>query len=181
MGQGVADYALPEATKDEFMAKLKDEQKGKFINAALEALHKLVTSKGGRQTIGGYAFDIARAFNGVNAKELEKMYRAKFSESIIHEDTLAELNILRKKNDGVKQSNPLVVLDKLADRRDNSPFPIKFYDGETIEVTPKMARRFMNKYYDDLEPEQRDIVDRYITTKNGFIQAVKKLQIAEGK
>ena len=43
-----------------------------------------------------------------------------------------------------------------------------------------MARRFMNKYYDDLDPEQRDIVDRYITTKNGFIQAVKKLQIAEG-
>jgi hypothetical protein len=181
MGQGVADYALPEATKDEFMAKLKDQQKNKFIDAALEALHRLVTSKGGRQTIGGYAFDIARAFNGVNAKELEKMYRAKFSESIIHEDTLNELNILRKKNDGVKQSNPLVVLDKLSDRNDDTPFPIKFYDGTSIKVTPKMARRFMNKYYDDLEPEQRDIVDRYITTKNGFIQAVKKLQIAEGK
>lgn len=181
MGQGVADYALPEASKDEFIAKLKDQQKNKFIDAALEALHRLVTSKGSRQSVGGYAFDIARAFNGVNAKELEKMYRAKFSESIIHEDTLNELNILRKKNDGVKQSNPLVVLDKLADRRDDNPFPIKFYDGETIEVTPKMARRFMNKYYDDLEPEQRDIVDRYITTKNGFIQAVKKLQIAEGK
>ena len=181
MGQGIADYALPEATKDEFMGKLKDHQKSKFIDAALEALHKLVSSKGGRQSIGGYAFDIARAFNGVNAKELENMYRAKFSESIIHEDTLTELNILRKKNDGVKQSNPLVVLDKLADRNDDTPFPIKFYDGTTIKVTPKMARRFMNKYYDDLEPEQRDIVDRYITTKNGFIQAVKKLQIAEGK
>jgi hypothetical protein len=181
MGQGVADYALPEATKDEFMAKLKDQQKNKFIDAAIEALHRLVTSKGGRQTIGGYAFDIARAFNGVNAKELEKMYRAKFSESIIHEDTLNELNILRKKNDGVKQSNPLVVLDKLSDRNDDTPFPIKFYDGTSIKVTPKMARRFMNKYYDDLEPEQRDIIDRYVTTKNGFIQAVKKLQIAEGK
>ena len=54
------------------------------MNAALDALHRLVTSKGSRQAIGGYAFDIARAFNGVNAKELEKMYRAKFSESIIH-------------------------------------------------------------------------------------------------
>ena len=181
IGQGVADYALPEATKDELLAKMKDDQQNKFINAALDALHRLVTSKQGRQSIGGYAFDISRAFNGVKAKELEKMYRAKFSESIIHEDTLAELNILRKKNDGVKQSNPLVVLDKLSDRNDDTPFPIKFYDGSTIKVTPKMARRFMNKYYDELEPEQRDIVDRYITTKNGFVQAVKKLQIAEGK
>ena len=181
MGQGVADYALPEATKDELIAKATERKNQAFYDAALNALHRLVSSKGTKQSVGGYAFDIARAFNGVNAKELETMYRAKFSESIIHEDTLTELNILRKKNDGVKQSNPLVVLDKLADRRDDTPFPIKFYDGTTIKVTPKMARRFMNKYYDDLEPEQRDIVDRYITTKNGFIQAVKKLQIAEGK
>ena len=79
----------------------------------------------------------------------------------------------------VTQSNPLVVLDKISARNDNKPFPIKFYDGETIEVT-QMARRFMNKYYDDLEPEQRDIVDRYIKTKNGFMQAVQKLQISEG-
>ena len=181
MGQGVADYALPEATKDELIAKATERKNKAFYDAALNALHRLVSSKGTKQSVGGYAFDIARAFNGVNAKELENMYRAKFSESIIHEDTLTELNILRKKNDGVKQSNPLVVLDKLADRNDDTPFPIKFYDGTTIKVTPKMARRFMNKYYDDLEPEQRDIVDRYITTKNGFIQAVKKLQIAEGK
>ena len=181
MGQGVADYALPEATKDELIAKATERKNKAFYDAALNALHRLVSSKGTKQSVGGYAFDIARAFNGVNAKELENMYRAKFSESIIHEDTLAELNILRKKNDGVKQSNPLVVLDKLSDRNDDTPFPIKFYDGTSIKVTPKMARRFMNKYYDELEQEQRDIVDRYITTKNGFIQAVKQLKIAEGK
>ena len=60
-----------------------------------------------------------------------------FQRALSTEDTLTELNILRKKNDGVKQSNPLVVLDKLSDRSDDKPFPIKFYDGETIEVTPK--------------------------------------------
>jgi hypothetical protein len=181
MGQGVADYALPEATKDELLAKMNDQYKKGHMAHAIHAMRALAQSKGDRHSLGYYAATIARAFSAIDRKELEAAYREQFAEGIIHEDTLTELNILRKKDDGVKQSNPLVVLDKLADRRDNNPFPIKFYDGETIEVTPKMARRFMNKYYDDLEPEQRDIVDRYITTKNGFIQAVKKLQIAEGK
>lgn len=181
MGQGVADYALPEATKDELIAKMNDQYKKGHMAHAVHAMRALAQSKGDRHSLGYYAATIARAFSAIDRKELESAYREQFAEGIIHEDTLTELNILRKKNDGVKQSNPLVVLDKLADRRDDNPFPIKFYDGETIEVTPKMARRFMNKYYDDLEPEQREIVDRYITTKNGFIQAVKKLQIAEGK
>lgn len=180
MGQGVADYALPEATKDELIAKLQDQYKKGHMAHAVHAMRALAQSKGDRHGLGYYAATIARAFSAIDRKELEAAYREKFAEGIIHEDTLTELNILRKKNDGVKQSNPLVVLDKLSQRRDEKPFPIKFYDGETIEVTPKMARRFMNRYYDDLEPEQRDIVDRYITTKNGFTQAVKKLQIAEG-
>ena len=180
MGQGVADYALPEATKDELIAKMNDQYKKGHMAHAVHAMRALAQSKGDRHSLSYYAATIARAFSAIDRKELESAYREQFAEGIIHEDTLTELNILRKKNDGVKQSNPLVVLDKLSDRNDDKPFPIKFYDGETIEVTPKMARRFMNKYYDDLEPEQRDIVDRYITTKNGFIQAVKKLQIAEG-
>ena len=180
MGQGVADYALPEATKDELLAKLQDQYKKGHMAHAVHAMRALAQSKGDRHGLSYYAATIARAFSAIDRKELEAAYREKFAEGIIHEDTLTELNILKKKNDGVKQSNPLVVLDKLSQRRDEKPFPIKFYDGETIEVTPKMARRFMNKYYDDLEPEQRDIVDRYIKTKNGFMQAVQKLHIAEG-
>ena len=147
---------------------------------AVHAMRALAQSKGDRHGLSYYAATIARAFSAIDRKELEAAYREKFAEGIIHEDTLTELNILKKKNVGVTQSNPLVVLDKISARNDNKPFPIKFYDGETIEVTPQMARRFMNKYYDDLEPEQRDIVDRYIKTKNGFMQAVQKLQISEG-
>lgn len=80
IGQDVADYAMPyesidEATRDELLAKLQDQNKGKMMQAALDALHRLATSKGNKQSIGGYAFDIARAFNGVNARELEKMYK----------------------------------------------------------------------------------------------------------
>ena len=63
-----------ESTKEELLAKFADSQEKRFYDAALNALHKLASAKGSRQTIGGYAFDIARAFNGVKAKELEKMY-----------------------------------------------------------------------------------------------------------
>lgn len=169
-----------EATKDELLAKLQDQYRKGHMAHAVHAMRALAQSKGDRHGLSYYAATIARAFSAIDRKELEAAYREKFSEGIIHEDTLTELNILKKKKVGVTQSNPLIVLDKISARNDNKPFPIKFYDGETIEVTPQMARRFMNKYYDDLEPEQRDIVDRYIKTKNGFMQAVQKLQISEG-
>lgn len=75
MGQGVADYAMGESiTQDELLAKIKDRQKQAFYKAALTAMEKLVNSKGSRQSVGGYAFDIARAFNGIDPKELLQMY-----------------------------------------------------------------------------------------------------------
>ena len=63
-----------ESTKEELLAKLEDGQKKRFYNAALDAMHRLVTSKGSRQSVGGYAFEISRVFNGSEPKKLEKMY-----------------------------------------------------------------------------------------------------------
>jgi hypothetical protein len=63
-----------ESTKEELLAKLQDSQKKRFYNAALDAMHRLVTTKGSRQSVGGYAFEISRAFNGIEPKELEQMY-----------------------------------------------------------------------------------------------------------
>jgi len=63
-----------ESTKEELLAKLQDGQKKRFYNAALDAMHRLVTTKGSRQSVGGYAFEISRAFNGIEPKELEQMY-----------------------------------------------------------------------------------------------------------
>lgn len=79
----------------------------------------------------------------------------------------------------IKQSDPLTVLDKLAARRDNMPFPIRFYDGEIAKVTPKMAKRFIDAYYDRMDNDQRELVDRYIKTKNGFKTLISKLQIKD--
>ena len=165
IGQGVADYVMPEsleeATREELLSQLQDKQKQRFYQAALDALHKLVSSKGGKQSVGGYAFDIARAFNGIDGRELEKMY------SELHE----KVNVIR-------QSNPLDVLDTLSTRKDNIVHPIKFYDGDVLKVSVEQARRFMNAYY-KMDDDKREVVDKYIKTKNGFQQAIKSLEVRE--
>lgn len=64
----------------EIARKLSMAQSDKFKAAALAALERLVDSKGTRQSLGGYAFDIARAFQGIDAKELIRMYNEKHGE-----------------------------------------------------------------------------------------------------
>lgn len=163
-GEKAADFVLGEATREELLSQIRSRQEKEFYKAAIQALRHLVNTGGTKQSIGGYAFDIARAFNGVKAKELVDMYKAQY-------ESIQEFE--------AKQSNPLIVLDIVSDRSDNKPFPVKFYDGNTINVKPKEAKRFMDKYY-RMEPEQRDIVHKYIKTKKGFLQAIKNLNVTEG-
>lgn len=62
---------LYELFEDMPSAKAKE----RAIEAALAALHRRATSKGNREDIGGYAFDIARAFDiGLSGRELAKLY-----------------------------------------------------------------------------------------------------------
>ena len=50
------------------------------INAALAALHRRATSKGDRQSLHGYAFDIVKSFRlGMDARQLAKLYRERYS------------------------------------------------------------------------------------------------------
>jgi len=82
-----------------------------------------------------------------------------------------------KKGQPVKQSNPLRVLDNLASRRDNMPFPIKFANDEEIKVTPELARRFTMAYHDIARPEQKEIIKQYLKTKDGFKKIVNQMQL----
>lgn len=163
-GERAAGFVLGEATREELLSQIRSRQEKEFYTAAIQALRHLVNTGGSKQSLGGYAFDIARAFNGVKAKELVNMYKAQY-------ESIQEFE--------AKQSNPLVVLDMVSDRIDSKPFPVKFYDGNTINVKPKEAKHFMDKYY-RMEPEQRDIVHKYIKTKKGFLQAIKNLNVTEG-
>lgn len=96
-GQRVANYAMGEAlSRNKLAAQIRSKQENAFMKAALDALHHLVTNGGGRSSIGGYAFDIARAFNGINAKELAATYEKNFNE-----DTSKPLDIQRGEDESM--------------------------------------------------------------------------------
>lgn len=64
-------------SKDEMEQRIKDAQRERYYTAMLTALDNLIKSKGKRQSIGSYAFDIGRTF-GFDGKELERMYRDRY-------------------------------------------------------------------------------------------------------
>jgi hypothetical protein len=72
----------------------------------------------------------------------------------------------------VKQSVALKVLSNVAARHDNSPFPIKFYDGSIIKVKPSTAQKFL-RYYDESEPEKQHWIQNYLKTKKGFLELMQ--------
>ena len=171
LGQNIADYALPEDFSHPDKAILNVPER--YMKAALDALHRLVTYKGNRQSVSGYAFDISRTMHGINARELADVYNK------IHESNEDDFYLIVEYNKGqpVKQSDPLRVLDNLAARADNMPFPIKFKDNEEIKVTPELAKRFTMAYHDIARPEQKEIIKQYLRTKEGFKKIVNKMQL----
>jgi len=74
----------------------------------------------------------------------------------------------------VFQSRPLRVLDNIASRKDVQKFPIKFDDGSQVEVTPKMAQKFMNIYLrKDIDTQK--IIDKKISRKEVFVKTFNDL------
>jgi len=87
------------------------------------------------------------------------------------EDYLPEDETL---NEYVFQSRPLRVLDNIASRNDVKKFPIKFDDGSTVEVSPKMAKKFMD-IYTMKDPEIQKLIDRKISKKEVFVKTFNDL------
>jgi hypothetical protein len=57
----------------------KKTAKERAIDAALAALHRRATSKGDREDLAGYAFDIARSFDiGMSSRDLVKLYQERY-------------------------------------------------------------------------------------------------------
>ena len=71
-----------------------------------------------------------------------------------------------------KQSHIFQVISTLADRKDNAPFPIKFYDGGTMDVKPSTAKRIIDLYYKAEEQTKKTIM-KYLPTYNGFKEIAK--------
>ena len=119
------------------------------------------------------------SLGGYGNKKLAKKQPAVgdgMSEDEVSEDDFY-LIVEYEKGKPVKQSDPLRVLDNLAARNDNMPFPIKFKDGGDIKVTPELAKRFTMAYHDIARPEQKEMIKQYLRTKEGFIKIVKQMQL----
>lgn len=84
-------------SRDELQAKLAAKASENFYGSALQALDRLVKSQGTKQSIGGYAFDIARAFQGINARQLERMYKERQG---IKEDRISQVGVESDWNPG---------------------------------------------------------------------------------
>ena len=74
----------------------------------------------------------------------------------------------------VFQSRPLRVLDNIAGRRDQTPFPIKFDDGSQVMVSPAMAKKFMSIYLEKDTDIQKQI-DQSISVKQNFVSTFNAL------
>jgi hypothetical protein len=90
---------------------------------------------------------------------------------ISNEDYLPEDETLQEY---VFQSRPLRVLDNIASRKDVQKFPIKFDDGSQVEVTPKMAQKFMNIYLRK-DTDTQKIIDKKISRKEVFVKTFNDL------
>jgi len=128
-------YLREDITKQELLAKLKDQQRGRYIKAMLDAMHSLVQSKGEKHSIGNYAYEIAKTF-GYNPKELEKMYRDTYNvphDSMVRTEdvTQPQLNALEKAVDNVFGRIGIDVeftrhfLDRANDERNGKPITIQ--------------------------------------------------------
>ena len=89
----------------------------------------------------------------------------------VEEDYLPEDETLQEY---VFQSRPLRVLDNIASRTDVAKFPIKFDDGTTVEVSPKMAKKFMSIYtMKDIDTQK--LIDKKISRKEVFVKTFNEL------
>ena len=74
----------------------------------------------------------------------------------------------------VFQSRPLRVLDNISRRDDVKKFPIKFDDGTQVEITPKMAKKFMEIYLRK-DTDIQKLIDKKITQKEVFVRTFNDL------
>lgn len=136
-----------EMSRDEYNVKAKE----KLINAALEAMHRLVKSKGERHSLGDYAFRIANSFAaGLSPRELEKLYINKYgvNEADVPEITQVQLDTLEK------------YLDQLFSKL-----------GIDVEFT----RHFLDRVNDERNLKQITIKELAILFKDTYINYGKKI------
>ena len=136
-------------SKDDIQQRLKDGQRERYFDAMLTALDKLVKSKGAKQSVGSYAFDIGRTF-GFSGKELERMYRDKY-------------NITEA--DDYQITQPM--LDKLESYLD------QMFASLGIDV--EFTRHFLDRVNDERNKQQITLKELAILVKDAYTKYGKRI------
>lgn len=118
---------------------------------------------------------IINLHDGADISAMEGKYKNDAQRKAVH----AAKNESKVSKTGIKQSDPLTVLGNIAQRTDGKPFPVKMYNGTTIEVSPAVARRFITAYLNIEDPDQKHRVDTYLKTVNGFKELMQKVESVE--
>ena len=138
-------------SKDELEAAIKKRKQEAFYNELLKAMHRLVTSKGDKRSIGSYAFDIARSFAGVEPKEIERLYRDKYM-------TEAE-------------DRPTVITQPMLDKLESYLDQLFASLGIDVEFT----RHFLDRVNDPRNKEQITLKELAILFKDAYTKYGKKI------
>ena len=91
------------------------------------------------------------------------------------EEQLVELFGIGKKDDGVKQSDVYKVLLNI-EKRKSGTHPVRFKDGEVVDVDPELAKR-VNNWILQREPSDRKNSERMVSSWEGFQKIAKLLGI----
>jgi hypothetical protein len=116
----------------------------------LKAMHRLVTSKGDRSSIGGYAFDIARSF-GMNPKDVEQLYREKY----MTED----------------EERPTIITQAMLDK-------LEFYLDQlfkNVGMDIEFTRHFLDRVNDPRNKEQITLKELAILFKDAYNKYGKRI------
>ena len=86
------EVELDETMEDEFgEIKASTSREARMMDAAVDALHRLVTSKGSITSLGGHAFTIAQSFKDIKPRALEKAYISKHG---MPEETKSDVEVV---------------------------------------------------------------------------------------
>jgi len=143
-------YLEEAMSKQELDDKIMQGKREAFKTAMLDAMHRLVMSKGNLKSIGSYAFDISRSF-GMDSKEIERLYRERYMTE--DEDRPTEIT--------------QIMLDKLESYLDQLFSKL----GMDVEFT----RHFLDRVNDPRNKEQITLKELAILFKDAYIKYGQKI------
>tara|TARA_B100000941_G_scaffold265938_1_gene220869 strand:+ start:6 stop:1820 length:1815 start_codon:yes stop_codon:yes gene_type:complete len=150
----------------------KFDPQERMQKAALNALSKLISSKGDKRSVGSYAATIAKSFRGMSGKDLETMYKNSMKEDI----QLGERDMtLDKKINEISNMRRMQLVTKIKN------------SGVVKKGSMSKDDKKKKEEVDEAKISMRDKVGYYYVDPKGVVQAVgskdamRKMNVKQAK